>query len=75
MRFLTHVLNTIISEVRLEDIPVVQNFFDVFPDKLLRLPQKQEFEFAIDLVPETYPISLSLYRMAPIELRELKTQL
>ena len=32
-------------------------------------------EFTINLIPETEPISIPPYRMAPIELRELKAQL
>ena len=32
-------------------------------------------EFTFDLVPETSPISKTLYRMAPVELKELKVQL
>ncbi|XP_050916547.1 uncharacterized protein LOC127131677 [Lathyrus oleraceus] len=39
------------------------------------LPPEREVEFSIDLVPGTAPISVSLYRMAPLELRELKNQL
>ena len=59
----------------LEQIPVVRNFADVFPDEVPRLPPSREVEFMIDLVPGTAPISRAPYRMAPVELRELKTQL
>nr|XP_008358371.1 uncharacterized protein LOC103422113 [Malus domestica] len=60
---------------RVEDIRVVQHFVDVFPDDLPGLPPNREVEFTIDLIPGTNPISLTPYRMAPAELRELKTQL
>ncbi|XP_058727417.1 uncharacterized protein LOC131598861 [Vicia villosa] len=48
---------------------------DVFPEDVTSLPPKREVEFSIDLVPGTAPVSISLYRMSPAELRELKSQL
>ena len=36
--FLAHIVDARVEEVRLEDIPVVRDFFDVFPDDLPRLP-------------------------------------
>ena len=60
------------NEVRLEDIPNVKDFLDVFPNDLPGLPPDREVEFTIDLVPRTAPISKASYRMAPIELEELK---
>ena len=74
-RYLAHVVDTRSSEVRLEDVLVVMDFLDVFPDDLPGLPPEREIDFPIDLVPGTAPISLSPYRMAPSELKELKTQL
>ncbi|GAV75324.1 zf-CCHC domain-containing protein/RVP_2 domain-containing protein [Cephalotus follicularis] len=56
----------------LEEIPVVCEFPDVFPDDLGSLPPKRSMEFVIDLVPGMAPICKSPYRMAPAELRELK---
>ena len=61
--------------MRLEDVPVVRDFLDVFPDDLPGLPPEQEIDFPIDLVPGTAPISLPTHRMAPAELKKLKTQL
>ena len=63
------------EEVELEDIPVVRDFGDVFPEDLPGLPPERDIEFAIDLIPGTAPISLPPYRMAPAELKELKAQL
>ena len=60
---------------RLEDIPIIKEFPDVFPDDISGLPPDREVEFTIDLIPETKPISIPPYRMAPTELRELKAQL
>src|SRR5262249_22399571 len=59
----------------LTDIPIVNEFLDVFPDELLGLPPKQEIDFEIELMANTEPISKALYRMGPIELMELKKQL
>ena len=58
-----------------QDIPVVRNFLDVFPEDLPGLPPDREVEFNVELLPGTAPISKTPYRMAPAELKELKTQL
>ena len=60
---------------RLEDIPIVKGFPDVFSDDISGLPPDIEVEFTIDLIPGTEPIYIPPYRMAPAELRELKAQL
>ena len=73
--YLAHVVDTRSDAVRLEDVPVVREFLDVFPDDLPGLPPERETDFPIDLVPGTAPISLPPYRMAPAELKELKAQL
>ena len=73
--YLAHVVDTRSSEVRLEDLLVVRDFLDVFPNDLPGLPPKREIDFPIDLVPSTAPISLPTYTMASAELKELKTQL
>jgi len=46
---------------------VVQEFMDVFPDEIPRLPPKREIKIAIDLIPGAGPVSISPYRMAPAE--------
>ena len=73
--YLAHVVDTRSSGVGLEDVPVVRDFPDVFPDDLPGLPPERDIDFPIDLVPGTASISLPPYRMAPAELKELKTQL
>ncbi|CAL9004569.1 unnamed protein product [Prunus brigantina] len=73
--FLAHIIDTREITLNLEDIPVVSEFPDVFPDDLPGLPPEREIEFTIKLLPGTNPIYLTPYRMAPAELRELKTQL
>lgn len=54
---------------------VVCEFPDVFLNEIPRLPPIREIDFTIELVPGTTPISKAPYRMAPVELRELKTWL
>ena len=60
---------------RLEEIPIVKEFPNVFPDDLSGLPPDRAIDFVIELVPGTEPISIPPYRMAPVELKELKAQL
>lgn len=69
---LAHVIDTRAGGIRLKDVPMVRDFPDMFSNKLLGLPSERQIEFSIDLVQNTVPISLPSYRMAPIELRELK---
>jgi hypothetical protein len=60
------------AKAKIEEIPIVQDFLDVFPEELPGLPPDREIEFTIDLLLGTRPISKAPYRMAPLELRELK---
>ncbi|KAA3487357.1 vacuolar protein sorting-associated protein 35B-like [Gossypium australe] len=70
--YLAFVLNTQESEVKIESMPVVCQYPDVFPEELPGLPPVREVEFGIELVPSTASISVAPYRMAPLELKELK---
>ena len=63
------------SGSRLEDIPVVREFLDVFLEDLPGIPPDREIDFQIELAPGTEPISKAPYRMAPLELKELKVQM
>jgi hypothetical protein len=62
-------------ELKLEDIHVVWQFLNVFPDDLLGMPPERAIEFRIELQPGTAPIAKSLYRMSLVEMKELKVQL
>jgi hypothetical protein len=64
---------TIISP--LDEIPVVNEYPDVFRDELPCMPPDRDVEFVMELQPGTAPISKRPYRMPPKELAELKTQL
>lgn len=66
---------TSLKELKLEDIPVVQEFPDVFPDDLPGMPPDRDIMFLIDLVPGTAPISKRPYRMPANELAEMKKQI
>ncbi|GJR08924.1 putative reverse transcriptase domain-containing protein [Tanacetum coccineum] len=52
--------------------PIVSEFQDVFPEELPGIPPIRDVEFNIELIPGAEPISKAPYRMAPIELKELK---
>jgi hypothetical protein len=67
------VKEAIVQEI--QDIPVVCEFPDVFPEDLPGLPLERDVEFVIELKPGTAPISRRSYRMPPNELAGLKTQL
>ena len=58
-----------------EDIPIVKEFPDVFPDDISGLPPDRAIEFVIELILGTELIFIPPYRMAPVELKELKAQL
>ncbi|GKA57332.1 putative reverse transcriptase domain-containing protein [Tanacetum coccineum] len=63
------------EEKRLEDVPIVQEFPEVFPEDLPGLPPARQVEFQIDLVPGAAPVARAPYRLAPAEMQELSTQL
>ncbi|KAJ0765366.1 putative nucleotidyltransferase, Ribonuclease H [Helianthus annuus] len=63
------------KEKRLEDIPVVRDFPQVFPEDLPGLPPHRQVEFQIELAPGAAPIARAPYRLAPSELEELSKQL
>ncbi|GJV78942.1 putative reverse transcriptase domain-containing protein [Tanacetum coccineum] len=63
------------DEKKLDDIRVVRDFPEVFPDDLLGLPLVREIEFRIDLIPGASPVVRSPYRLAPSEMLELSNQL
>ncbi|KAJ0491703.1 putative nucleotidyltransferase, Ribonuclease H [Helianthus annuus] len=69
------VTNAQSEERKLEDLPVVREFADVFPEELPGLPPHRQVEFQIDLAPGAAPIARAPYRLAPGELQELSNQL
>ena len=73
--FLALILDSKREQVNFENIPVIREFPDVCPEELLGVPPKREMDLSIEVVQGKTPISRAPYRMAPIELKELKTQL
>ncbi|XP_073026627.1 uncharacterized protein [Primulina eburnea] len=73
--YLIYAIDSSTSSVGTDDIPVVCEFPDVFPDEIPGFPPIREVEFGIELMPGTTPISRAPYRLAPSEMRELKQQL
>ncbi|XP_052193963.1 uncharacterized protein LOC127802285 [Diospyros lotus] len=73
--YLSCVLEKGTEPLKIEEVRIVREFRDVFPDELPGLPPRREIEFAIEIVPGAGQVSIPPYKMAPAELRELKTQL
>ncbi|GJV85753.1 putative reverse transcriptase domain-containing protein [Tanacetum coccineum] len=66
---------TKISERRIEDVPVVRDFPEVFPEDLPGLPPTRQVEFHIELIPGAAPVARAPYRLTPAEMKELAEQL
>ncbi|GJW70234.1 putative reverse transcriptase domain-containing protein [Tanacetum coccineum] len=73
--FLAQVTEQESKEKRLEDVPVIQDFPEVFPEELPGLPPPRQVEFRIDLIPGAAPVARAPYRLAPSEMKELSKQL
>jgi hypothetical protein len=59
-------------ELMLEDIRVIWEYPNVFPDELPRIPPKRAIEFKIELQPGTALVAKASYKMLPVEMKELK---
>jgi hypothetical protein len=64
-----------LEEKPIENIKVVCEYPDVFPEELLGMPPDHDIEFSIELLPETAPISKRPYIMDVKDLVELKKQI
>ncbi|GJV06266.1 putative reverse transcriptase domain-containing protein [Tanacetum coccineum] len=73
--FIAYVIDTKFEKKRVEDVPIVNEFLDVFPKDLSGIPPERQVEFRIDLVPGATPIAKTPYRLAPSEMKELMSQL
>ncbi|KAI3740651.1 hypothetical protein L2E82_31121 [Cichorium intybus] len=73
--FLAYVIVEDKAKKTVNDIDVVREYPEVFPDDLPGLPPERQVEFRIDLVPGASPIARAPYRLAPTEMRELMSQL
>nr|GFD06675.1 putative reverse transcriptase domain-containing protein [Tanacetum cinerariifolium] len=73
--FVAQVIEKEPAERRLEDVPVICKFPDVFPEDLPGLPPPRQVELEIKLVPGAAPVARAPYRLAPSEMKELAKQL
>ncbi|GJZ36557.1 putative reverse transcriptase domain-containing protein [Tanacetum coccineum] len=58
------------EEKRLEDVPIVRKFSEVFPEYFHGLPPARQVVFQIDLVPGAAPVARAPYRLAPVEMQD-----
>ena len=56
----------------IEDVAIVSGFIDVFPSEIASMLPVGAFEFTINLVPGTTPITKAPYRMTPLEMSKLR---
>ncbi|GJV04548.1 putative reverse transcriptase domain-containing protein [Tanacetum coccineum] len=63
------------EENGLEDVPIVRDFPEVFPEDLLGVPPTRKVEFQIDLIPGAAPVARAPYQLPPSEMKELTDQL
>ncbi|GJT12507.1 putative reverse transcriptase domain-containing protein [Tanacetum coccineum] len=73
--FLAQVTKQESKEKRLEDVPVIRDFPEVFPEELPGLPPPRQVEFRIDLIPGAAPVARAPYRLAPSEMKECLSNL
>ena len=69
------IIDTRVTGSEIKDISVVREYPDVFPEELPEALTEREIEFTIEVASGSQPVSKAPYRMAPVELKELKLQL
>ncbi|GJZ12662.1 putative reverse transcriptase domain-containing protein [Tanacetum coccineum] len=73
--FMAHVIDISFKKKNVKDIPVVNEFLDVFPEDLPGIPPERQVKFRIDLISGATPIAKTPYRLALSEMKELMSQL
>ena len=73
--YLANIVDTTKVSPRVREVPVVRDYLNMFLNELPRLPLYPEVDFKIETILGAAPISIAPYRMAPMELKELKKQL
>ena len=73
--FLAHVVDKSKEPKKIQEIPQVCDFPDVFPEDLPGLPPNRQVGFRIDLIPGAAPVAKSPYRLTPSEMQQLSSQL
>ncbi|XP_024963217.1 uncharacterized protein LOC112503412 [Cynara cardunculus var. scolymus] len=69
--FLAQVMDRKAEEKRVQDILILGDFPEVFPDELPRIPPPRQVEFHIELILGAAPVAKAPYRLAPSEMKEL----
>ncbi|KAH0669628.1 hypothetical protein KY289_024121 [Solanum tuberosum] len=69
-RFISYLKESNAKIPPIQLVPVVREFPEVFLDDLPKVPLEREIDFDIDIIPDTRPISIPPYRMAPVEWKE-----
>ncbi|GKB66829.1 putative reverse transcriptase domain-containing protein [Tanacetum coccineum] len=64
-----------LKEKRLEDVPIVRDVPEVFPEDLSAIPPTRQVEFQIDLIHGVAPVAQAPYRLASSKMKELSDQL
>ncbi|GJW13106.1 putative reverse transcriptase domain-containing protein [Tanacetum coccineum] len=72
--YMAHVIDTSFEKKSMEDVPIVNEFFDLFPVDLPGIPPERQVEFQIDLILGATPIAKTPYCLAPSEMKELMSQ-
>ncbi|KAI3742668.1 hypothetical protein L1987_60360 [Smallanthus sonchifolius] len=73
--YLVYMIDKCKEVKELDDVPMVREFSEVFPKDLHGIPPDREIEFRIYLLPDAQPVAKDPYRLAPVEMKELMTQL
>ncbi|KAI3786520.1 hypothetical protein L1987_40263 [Smallanthus sonchifolius] len=73
--FLAHIVQKDVKKKSIQDIPIIRDFPELFPEDLSGLPPVRQVEFRIDLVPGANPVARAPYSLAPSEMQELASQL
>ncbi|XP_070010625.1 uncharacterized protein [Nicotiana sylvestris] len=73
--YLAYVRDVSINTPKVDSVPVVRDFPDVFPADLPGMPPNNDISFGIDLLPGTQPVFIPPYRMDPPKLKDLKEKL
>nr|XP_043639287.1 uncharacterized protein LOC122610359 [Erigeron canadensis] len=66
--YLSHIVDVEKQPLFIKDIPIVNEFADVFLEDLPGIPPERQYEFSIDLIPGANPIAKAPYRLAPTEM-------
>lgn len=73
--YLSHVNDMTVEAPILKFVLIVYEFLNVFLTDFLGLPLEREVDFVMEVKLGTKPISIPSYPMAPIEIKELSSQL